>query len=136
MVKEQKGWYSVLALRWDIYSGNERRHRIQTEQVRESVYKNQAERVNIFLIKEINNKLLDLKEAEEQIALSLRLLTSTLENLEMAKAQYNAGTGSMLELTDARVTDLKAKQRNLQAIASYQLAIANIERLTNYVYDN
>ena len=136
VLKEQKGWNSVVALRWDIFSGNERRHRIQTEQVQESIYKNQTEQVNIFLFKEINNKMLDIKEAEEQIALSIRLMTSTLENLEMAKAQYTAGTGSMLELTDARITNLKAIQRNLEAIASYQLAIANLERLTNNVYDN
>lgn len=136
MVKEQKGWSSVLALRWDIFNGNERRHRIQTEQVRESIYKNQTEQVTIMLIKEINNKFLDFKEAEEQIARSIRLMASTSENLEMAKAQYTAGTGSMLELTDARISDLKAKQKNLQAIASYQLAKANLERLTNNVYDN
>lgn len=131
MLKEQKGWYSVLALRWDIFSGNERRHRIQAEQVRESIYKNQSDQVKIFLIKEISNKLLDLKKAQEQIALSIRLKTSTSENLEIAKAQYTEGTGSMLELTDARINDLKAEQKNIQAIASYQLAKANLERLIN-----
>jgi outer membrane protein TolC len=135
-LKEQKGWYTVVALRWDIFNGNERRHRIQTEQVRESIYKNQSEQVRILLIKEINNKLIDLKQAEEQIALSIRLITSTSANLEIAKAQYTTGTGSMLELTDARINDLKAKQRNIQAVASYQMAKANLERLTNNTYDN
>lgn len=135
-LKEQKGWYTVLALRWNIYSGNERKLLIQTEQVSELIYQNQSAQVKTFLLKEINNTLIDLKEAEEQIALSHWLMTSTSENLEMAKAQYTAGTGSMLELTDARINNLKAKQKNIQAIAAFQLAKANLERLTNNSHDN
>ncbi|HEX2935567.1 MAG TPA: TolC family protein [Bacteroidales bacterium] len=135
VLKDQKGWYTVAALRWDIFSGNARRHRAQAEMVRELVYKNQTEQLKTFLVKEISNTLIAIKEAEEKIALSLRLMASTSENLEIAKGQYQAGTGSMLELTDARIDDLSAKQKNIQAIAAYQLAIANLERLTNSTYD-
>lgn len=136
ILRDQKGWYTQAVLRWDIFSGNARRHRAQSELVRESVFKNQSEQLKTFIVKEISNTLIAIKEAEEQIALSLRLMASTSENLEIAKAQYQAGTGSMLELTDARINDLSARQRNIQAITAYQLAIANLERLTNNTYDN
>lgn len=136
VLKDQKGWYTVAALRWDIFSGNVRRHRAQSEMVRELVYKNQSEQLKTFLVKEISNTLIAIKEAEEKIALSLRLMASTSENLEIAKAQYQAGTSSMLELTNARIDDLSAKQKNIQAITAYQQAIANLERLTNSTYDN
>jgi outer membrane protein TolC len=134
--QEQKGWYSVLALRWDIFGGNERRFRIQTEQMRLSVCQNQADEVKDYLVKEINNKLISLREAEKEIRLTDRLMKTTAENLEIAKAQYQAGTGSMLELTDSRITDLAAKQKNIRAIAAYQVALANIERLTGNNYEN
>lgn len=135
-LKDQKGWYTQAVLRWDIFSGNARRHKVQSELVRESVYKNQLEQLKTFLVKEFSNTLIAIKEAEEQIELSLRLMATTSENLEIAKAQYKAGTGSMLELTDARIDDLSAKQKNIQAITAYQLAMANLERLTNSTYDN
>jgi outer membrane protein TolC len=57
-------------------------------------------------------------------------MKTTSENLEIAKAQYKSDTGSMLELTDARIFDLLAKQKNIQAITSYKIALANLERLT------
>jgi outer membrane protein TolC len=56
-------------------------------------------------------------------------MITTSENLESAKAQYQSGTASMLELTDARITDLIAKQNNIKAIARYRMAMANLERL-------
>jgi len=134
--KEQKGWYSILALRWDIFRGNEQRHRVQTEQMRLSVCQNQADEVKDYLVKEINNKLINLREAGEQIRLTDRLMKTTSENLDIAKAQYQAGTGSMLELTDSRIADLAAKQQNIRAIAAYQVALANLERLTGNTYEN
>jgi len=81
------------------------------------------------LFKEVSNRLIALKEADNQIALSFSLMATTAENLEIAQAQYKAGTGSMLELADARINDLSAKQKNIQAIAAYQIAMANLERL-------
>ena len=136
IVQEQKGWYSVIALRWNIFSGNERRYRLQSEKVRKDIYENQADEVKNFLIKEISNWLISIKEAENQIILTDKLMKTTSENLEIAKSQFNVGTGSMLELTDARIKDLSAKQKNIQAMTTLQIAMANLERLIGKTYEN
>jgi outer membrane protein TolC len=130
VLSQQKGWYSVLTLRWQIFNGNEFRYRIQIEKTRKTIYDNQEAEIKTFLIKEIRNRIISVNSAESQIRLTDRLMKTTSENLEIAKAQYKSGTGSMLELTDARMFDLLAKQKNIQAITSYQIALANLERLT------
>jgi outer membrane protein len=129
-LSRQKGWYTLLTLQWQIFNGNKQHNQIQIEKTRKTIYEIREEQVKTFLIKEISNRLINIKTAESQIKLTSRLLKTTLENLEIAKAQYKVGTGSMLELTDARVNDLLAKQKNIQAIAAFQIAWANLERLT------
>jgi outer membrane protein len=128
---EQKGWFSGLTLRWQLFSGNEQRNRIQFEMTKKVIYENRKDEIKGFLVKELNNRLINLREAESQIKLTDRMIISTSENLEIAKAQYNAGTGSMLELADARINNLNAREKNIRAITAFQIAIVNLERLTN-----
>jgi len=135
-IQEQKGWYSVIALRWNIFNGNEQSYRLQSEKLKNSSYENQADELKNFLIKEVSNRIISIKEAENQINLSHSLMKSTAINLEMAEAQFKAGTGSMLELTDARINNLLAKQKNIQALTALQIALANLERLIGNTYEN
>jgi outer membrane protein TolC len=94
------------------------------------IYENRKDEVKDFLAKELNNRLINLREAESQIKLTDKMIKSTSENLEIVKAQYNAGTGSMLELTDARINDLNAREKNIRAITAYRIARVILERLT------
>ena len=132
VLRKRDGWYSVLSLRWDIFNGNEKHYRIQTERIKKDIYDNRAEDLKNFLIKEVNNGIISIKEAEDQIMLTNSIMKTTSENLEMAEAQYLAGTGSLLELADARITNLSTKQKNIQATVAYLIALASIERLTGY----
>jgi outer membrane protein TolC len=129
-IPEQNGWFTGLTLKWQLFSGNEQRNRIQFEETKKVIYENRKDEVKDFLVKELNNRLINLKEAESQIKLTDRMILSTSENLEIAKAQYNAGTSSMLELTDARINDLNAREKNIRAITAFQIALVNLERLT------
>jgi len=129
-LQEQKGWFTGLTLRWQLFSGNEQRNRIQFEMTKKVIFENKKDEIRDFLIKELSNRLINLREAESQIKLTDRMILSTSENLEIAKAQYNAGTSSMLELTDARINDLNAREKNIRALTAFQIALANLGRLT------
>jgi outer membrane protein len=131
--QEQNGWYTLLTVRWKLFSGNENRLRIKTEMARNSFYDNRKNEVNDYLQKEIKNRLINLREAIRQIRLTDLMLITTSENLEIAKAQYKEGIGSILELTIARTDGLNAKQKNIRAIADFNFALVNLERLTKNI---
>jgi adhesin transport system outer membrane protein len=133
---QQKSWSALLTLRWNLFSGNEKQYRLQCEQIRAEKLSNQTEATRIELIRNINNWLISLDEARQQITLFQSMKTTTSESLEAAKAQFMAGTGSMLELTDARITDLMANRNFIQAITKYRISRANLERLTGKTYEN
>lgn len=131
--QDQNGWYSVMTVRWKLFSGHENRSRIKLEMAINSFYDNRKNEVNDFLHKEIKNRLISLQEAISQIRLTDLMLITTSENLEIAKAQYKEGSGSILELTIARTDDLNAKQKNIRAIADFHFALVNLERLTKNI---
>lgn len=136
VIQGQKGWYTMLTMRWNIFSGNSKRYQVQSEFIKKESYENRASEIRNYLTREVNNRLLSLVEAKDQINLTRSQMRTTTENLEIAKAQYKAGTGSMLELTDARITDLLAQKNNIKAMTEYRIAIANLEGLTGKTIEN
>lgn len=133
---QQNSWSALLTLRWTLFNGNEKQYRLQCEQIRTEKLTNQKEATRLELIRNINNWLLSLDEARQQITLFRSMKRTTIEGLEAAKAQFMAGTGSMLELTDARVTDLMANKNLIQALTRYKISRANLERLTGKTDEN
>lgn len=133
---QQNSWSALLTIRWNLFNGNEKQYRLQCEQIRAEKLSNQTEATRLELIRNINNWLISLDEARQQIILFKLMKTTTSESLEAAKAQFMAGTGSMLELTDARITDLMANRNFIQAITKYRISRANLERLTGKIDEN
>jgi outer membrane protein len=136
LLQRQSGWYGLMTLRWDLFNGFEKRYRLQSEVIRKESFNHQVEEMRNQLVREVSNRLLSLTEARDQILMTNSLILTTTENLETARAQFRAGTGSMLELTDARITDLAAHQNNIQALTAYRIAQANLERLTGNTSKN
>jgi outer membrane protein TolC len=130
LTQQQKGWYSTLSLQWTIFNGNERRYRIKAEKIRSDVYQNQKLDIENTLSQEVQNEILNIKNAENQIRTTSDLMKTTQVNLELAQAEYQAGTGTMLELTVARITHLNALKRYNEGITTFLIAVANLERLT------
>jgi outer membrane protein TolC len=135
LTDDQKGWYALVTLRWDIFNGNANRYREKLEYLKKENYNYQAEVMQNYVVREVSNRIISLLETVEQINLTRSLLKTTRENLAVAQGQYIAGTGSILELTDARLTDLQTQKNNVQAVTGYKIALANLERLTGKTFE-
>lgn len=129
-LSNQRGWFATMTLRLQLFNGSKSLARIEEEKSRETVYINRKNEIKDFLKKEISNRLINLREAISQINLTDKLLITTSENLEIARAQYKAGSGSMLELTTARNDALDASKKNIKAITDFRMALISLERLT------
>lgn len=138
--QEQKGWFTLVTFRWQLYNGNAHRTQIKSEITRGTIIENAKSEVENWLLKEINNRIINIREALSQIRLTGHMIITTSENLEIARAQYTSGTGSILELADARIADLNSRQKNIKAVTACQIALVNLERLTEninqYKYQN
>ncbi|HLO59486.1 MAG TPA: TolC family protein [Bacteroidales bacterium] len=136
VLKNKDAWSATLTLRWNLFKGREIHYQVQSETIRKSILVNQAEQLKAEYMKELTNREISLNEAAEQIRLTGNLILTTTANLETATAEFIAGTGSMLELVDARVAHLQARQKEVGAITEYCMAAARLERLTGNTIQN
>lgn len=136
VLNAQKGWFAQVTLRWDLFNGNANRYREKLEYLKKENYQYQAEEMQNYVVREVSNRIISLLETMEQINVTRSLLKTTRENLALAQGQYISGTGTILELTDARLTDLQTQKNLVQAVTGYKIALANLERLTVKTLEN
>jgi outer membrane protein TolC len=102
----------------------------QIEQARANA---DAAKANIRLLQEtlsleVEQNYLSLKEAEERIGATKKLIDQASENLKLAEGRYASGVGSAIEITDAQVTLSNARITNIQALYDYNVSLATLQR--------
>jgi len=80
------------------------------------------------LLAELEGYYLNLILAEKQIEVTQESLRKAGENLDLASGRYKAGVGTMLEVTDARVSLSQAETDYVQSLFDYKKARFKIER--------
>lgn len=69
-----------------------------------------------------------LKEAEERISASVKLVEQSEQTLNLAEKQYAAGVGTVLDVTDAQVLLSNARITKIQAIFDYNSSLIHLQR--------
>ncbi|MCL5020141.1 MAG: TolC family protein [Bacteroidetes bacterium] len=69
-----------------------------------------------------------LQEAREKIQAAKKLVEQATEALRLAVGQYNSGTGSAIEVTDAQVTLANARISYIQSLYDYNVSYATLQR--------
>lgn len=69
-----------------------------------------------------------LQEAAEKIQAARKLVDQATEALRLAVGQYNSGTGSALDVTDAQVTLGNARISYIQSLYDYNVSYASLQR--------
>ena len=81
-----------------------------------------------IIIKDGDNFNLNLMKAKETVSATELQIGQASENLELANLRYQAGLADFLEVTDASVSDSKAKPSNVSALYDCKTARANTEK--------
>jgi outer membrane protein TolC len=67
-------------------------------------------------------------EADERIQAAQVAVASAQENFRLAQGRFDAGVGTILELTDAQLALTQAQNTEAQALADYRIALARLDR--------
>ncbi|MGH7339630.1 MAG: TolC family protein, partial [Candidatus Rokuibacteriota bacterium] len=57
---------------------------------------------------------------------------SAQENFRLAQGRFDAGVGTILELTDAQLALTQAQNTESQALADYRIALARLDRAVGH----
>ena len=85
-------------------------------------------RQNIAL--EVRQAVLNVQQATESIRVAEKGLQQARENMDLADGRYKTGVGNIIELTDAQTSLTSAEASHVQALYSYQTAVAAVEKAT------
>ena len=123
-------WEAGATLRWALFDGLASAGRVQQAKAdlrRAAIDLAEAEEQVLL---EVKQALLSLDDAEKFVKSQADNIERALEALRLAKAGYEAGTNTEIEMLDARQALSETQVLHYQAVYSHQVAKLNILRAT------
>lgn len=106
------------------------RHAIRRTQLKLQQARNDAQDAREQLGIDVESAWSQLTEAYKQIEIAQSSVEEAAENLRMSTDQYNAGTEMLSDLLDAETLNRQARNQLSEAMASYQVRLADYLRKT------
>ncbi len=81
---------------------------------------------------ETEQQYLNIREAEERIGSTDKLVEEAQESLTLAEKQYAAGVGSALEVSDAQLALSNARITRIQALSDYNSSLVRLKKAMGF----
>ena len=106
------------------------RHAIRRTQLRLQQAQNEVQDAREQLGVDVEQAWSQLSEAYKQIEIARTSVESAAENLRMSTDQYKAGTTTLTDLLDAETLHRQSRSQLSDALATYQMRLADYRRKT------
>ena len=121
-------WEVGLALSWTLFDGGNRIARFREAKALVDGAEARVRASDLDIAREVEQAQITVQEAEERIQAAQVAVASAQENFRLAQGRFDAGVGTILELTDAQLFLTQAQNTEAQALADYRIAMARLER--------
>jgi len=125
-------WYVNVGVSLPIYDGFSRYSRTAQAEAHEDDLRQQARARELQVRSDVVSAFNGLQAAFQAVGLQLSAKGAAAEALELATQRYRVGSGSYLELLDARVAADQADTDYITAVYSYHRAIATLEQAVGH----
>jgi outer membrane protein TolC len=122
------GWNAGVTISIPIFSGFLTKNQVSEAKANVMILTANEEALRQNVLLEVQQNILNLREAAERIVTAELTERQALENFDIANGRYAAGVGNPIEVTDAEVLLANAKTSNIQALYDYKIARANLEK--------
>lgn len=124
----EEAWTIGLALNWSIFDGGNRLGRYREARATVQAEEARVQALILDILREVEQAQITVTEAEERVAAAQTAVASALENFRLAQGRFDAGVGTILELTDAQLELTRAQNTEAQALADYRIALYRLDR--------
>jgi TolC family type I secretion outer membrane protein len=114
-------WSIAATLSWNLFQGF-----FTTNRIRETTALVEVARAN-FETFELQVRL-EVEQAYIALAATEKAVESARENLRLAQGRYDAGVGTILDLTEAQLALTNAEADQIRALTDHKLALAAVDR--------
>ena len=123
-----EAWSATLSLQWSIFDGGNRIARNREARANLDAAQARVRATELDIQREVEQAQISVSEAEERIQAAQVAVESAQENFRLAQGRFDAGVGTILELTDAQLALTQAQNTEAQALADYRIALSNLDR--------
>jgi outer membrane protein len=123
-----ESWTVGLSLNWTLFDGGNRIARYQEAKANVEGARARVKSTELDIIQNVEQAEIAVEEAQERIQAAQTLVASAQENFRLAQGRFDAGVGTILELTDAQLALTQAQNTESQALADYRIALARLDR--------
>ena len=121
-------WSLGLSLSWSLFDGGGRIARYQEAKANLESARASVQSIELDIVQNVEQSEIAVEEAQERILAAQALVASAQENFRLAQGRFDAGVGTILELTDAQLALTQAQNTESQALADYRIALARLDR--------
>jgi outer membrane protein len=121
-------WGIGASLQWFIFDGGNRISRYKEEKLKLEAAKARMRDTELTVWREVEQAYLNLGAAEEQIFAARKAVESAEENFRLSQGRFDAGVGTIIELTDAQLELTQAQSQEAQALSDFRISISRLER--------
>jgi outer membrane protein TolC len=117
-----------IQMNWSIFDGGNKVARYKEAKALLDASKSNVRDTELTIWQQVEQAYVNLISAEEQIGAAQKAVESAQENFRLSQGRFDAGVGTIIELTDAQLSLTQAQSTQAQALTDYRLAIAQLER--------
>lgn len=124
----EEEWQLGVKLNWSLFEGGKRIARYREARKILDSARSQVDAIKLSISQEVVQAYLNLTETTQRIGAAQKAVESAQENFRLAQGRFDAGVGTIIELTDAQLALTRAQSTEAQALTDYRIAISRLER--------
>lgn len=132
--KDAESWYVMAAANWNFWEWGRTKFRVDAGRARENQAIAASKELNDQISLEIKNAYLMLREAENQITVSQKLIEQAEENFRISEERYKERVATSTEVLDAQTLLTRAKSEYASALGDYNINYARLQRAMGNIW--
>jgi outer membrane protein len=122
-------WSITGQLTWNLFEGFFTQSRVKETQALVETARADYETVELQVRLEVEQAYIAVTEAAERFGATEKAVESAQENLRLAQGRYDAGVGTILELTEAQLSLTNAEADSVRAVTDFRVGLAVLDRV-------
>jgi len=121
-------WAVGLNLSWTMFDGGGLVGRYKESQANLEGSRARLKASELDIIQNVEQAEISAEEAQERIQAAQAAVASAEENFRLAQGRFDAGVGTILELTDAQLALTQSQNTESQALSDFRIALYRLDR--------
>ncbi|MBN1473566.1 MAG: TolC family protein [Syntrophaceae bacterium] len=126
--QDAESWYVMAVASWNFWEWGRTKFRVDASKARENQAIESSKEINDQITLEIKNAYLLLREAENQIVVSEKVIEQAEENFRISEERYKERVSTSTEVLDAQTLLTRAKSQYANALGDYNINYAKLQR--------